>query len=576
MNPKIILLGLSCLLLKSASAQWNSDPAVNDPVCLDTNNQVHPQIVSDGNGGAIICWTDFRHSTNNIYGSVYAQRIRNGVNQWTTNGIAVDTLTMANFPKIVSDGKGGAIISWVDFRHSNVSNQEADVYAQRIDSMGNKLWADSGMVVGSVPDHTDGRISLIPDGYSGAFITWDQSGNTMNSTRIHAQHIDSTGTTLWGAGGNSILVSSPSYSYDAFQPKIARDYHGGAVICWKDNRVGDADRAYAQRLDSLGNKLWGYSDVSVCSATYSDVQDPDIVGLQDGGAIITWSDTRTGTFAYSWNIYAQRISSSGSLAWAYDGVPVTNAQYNGKFLWPFIAKDDSGGAFISFYDNQLTEKLLLQHIDTSGVITWPDSLIISPTVGYPGSGNLQFEEEKTMDYLTSDSAGNAVVAWTDTHSTSSDIYLQKISISGSFLLDSAGAIMCSDTLGQSDPQVAIDPQGNEIVSWADFRNGNIDIYASAYPFPSNSSGINNNQGKKADELISIFPNPGGNNLNILNRSSNGKATVQLYDITEKSVQSNLIEKGLSTLDVSHLPNGIYVLRISTKENFKTFRWIKSQ
>jgi len=39
---------------------WSDDPTVNTPVCTAHNTQVYPRIVSDGFSGAIITWQDNR------------------------------------------------------------------------------------------------------------------------------------------------------------------------------------------------------------------------------------------------------------------------------------------------------------------------------------------------------------------------------------------------------------------------------------------------------------------------------------------------------------------------------------
>ena len=56
------------------SAQWSTNPAVNNAICADAGLQFTPQIASDGAGGAIIVWMDMRAS-NGYSPKAYAQRI---------------------------------------------------------------------------------------------------------------------------------------------------------------------------------------------------------------------------------------------------------------------------------------------------------------------------------------------------------------------------------------------------------------------------------------------------------------------------------------------------------------------
>jgi hypothetical protein len=55
---------------------WSDDPNINTPICTVSGNQMNPTITSDGSGGAIITWQDYRSGS---YSDIYAQRIyKNG------------------------------------------------------------------------------------------------------------------------------------------------------------------------------------------------------------------------------------------------------------------------------------------------------------------------------------------------------------------------------------------------------------------------------------------------------------------------------------------------------------------
>jgi len=58
----IIALLISVLGVPWVQA-WSSDPTENTAVCTASNNQRYPAIVSDGSGGTIITWEDYRGGT---------------------------------------------------------------------------------------------------------------------------------------------------------------------------------------------------------------------------------------------------------------------------------------------------------------------------------------------------------------------------------------------------------------------------------------------------------------------------------------------------------------------------------
>jgi len=131
MKTRIRLATILALLFPAiVSAQWSTNPNVNNPISTAENNQWAPNIISDGMGGAIITWEDARSG---IFADIYAQRINaSGVVQWTTNGVPISTAPGDQWtPMITSDSAGGAIIRWLDLRSG-----ERDIYAQRINALG--------------------------------------------------------------------------------------------------------------------------------------------------------------------------------------------------------------------------------------------------------------------------------------------------------------------------------------------------------------------------------------------------------------------------------------------------------
>jgi len=59
-------------------------------------------------------------------GDIYAQKVDSaGIMKWTTNGVVICNATdVQDYPQIISNGAGGAIITWHDERSGN-----KDIYA---------------------------------------------------------------------------------------------------------------------------------------------------------------------------------------------------------------------------------------------------------------------------------------------------------------------------------------------------------------------------------------------------------------------------------------------------------------
>jgi len=98
----LLLVSIICLPAMPCQAQWFQN---GTPLCQATGGQEQPVAVSDGTGGAIVAWEDFRSS-----GDIYAQRINgSGLTVWTANGVGVCTATNEQFDvEIAPDGAGCA------------------------------------------------------------------------------------------------------------------------------------------------------------------------------------------------------------------------------------------------------------------------------------------------------------------------------------------------------------------------------------------------------------------------------------------------------------------------------------
>jgi hypothetical protein len=144
-------------------------------------------IVSDDSGGAIITWYDLRNGTDN---DIYAQRVRSDSTKlWTTNGIAICTSSGDQLhPTIVNDVARGAIITWYDHR----SGTNNDIYAQRINTSGSAQWTANGLAI-CTASGDQYYPTIARDGTGGAMITWYDGRSGIANSDIYAQRIDKLG-----------------------------------------------------------------------------------------------------------------------------------------------------------------------------------------------------------------------------------------------------------------------------------------------------------------------------------------------------------------------------------------------
>ena len=420
-------------------AQWSNDPTINTPISTAVGNQYDSKIVSDGSGGAIIVWKDDHSGPDSIY--IYAQSINaSGIAQWGDNGVTIITGSISNFI-IISDGLGGVIITW----ESYITTSESNIYAQRINALGGIQWNPNGVAICTAINHQN-ISSIVTDEFGGAIIVWDDNRlNGTNTFDIYAQRINSLGAVQWTTNGIAICTAPD----DQLLSKMISDGSGGAIITWQDKRNTLYFDIYSQRINASGNVQWTVNGVTVCSASLNQTN-PNIVSDNSGGAIITWTDYRDLINTNS-NIYAQFINASGIVQWIADGIAVCadiNYQEN-----PQIVSDNLGGAIITWEDSRNFTNtqfdIYAQRVNTSGIFQWiTDGIVICSEIG-----NQLFP---LIVSNNSDGAIIAWSDFRNITNTQGDIYAQNINASGLEQWTSNGVAISTAINDQQIPTIVSD------------------------------------------------------------------------------------------------------------------------
>ncbi len=393
----------------SGIVQWSTDGIA---ICAEPGIQDGLGMVSDSSGGAILVWEDKR--TDMDY-DIYAQRISSsGTAMWSAGGTPISvTDGDQQSPAIVADGKGGAIIVWCDTR----SGRASDIYAQRVDASGNAQWAQNGFpVLHAEVSSTFIIPALAGDGSHGAFVGWEDIRNPPQRD-IWLQRIDSAGTSRWDPAG----VAACDDSADQSSVVLVADGAGGVIACWTDFRTqfrngtfGD-DGIYAQRMDASGTARWTKNGITV-NDTVSTQENPVILSDGSGGAIVCWVDFRRGDY----DVYAQKLDSTGALKWISSGVPLCVADGDQSLLR--AVPDGAGGAFVSWSDTRTGDQdIYVQKINSSGTPQWAlNGVAVTSATGPQYSSAIALTTSK-----------GAIVTWTDERTLSADIYAQNVDAGGS-------------------------------------------------------------------------------------------------------------------------------------------------
>jgi hypothetical protein len=249
----------------SGAVQWTANGVA---VSTATGDQYSPTVVADGAGGAIVTWEDDRSGNYDIY----AQRVNaSGAVQWAANGVAFSTaIGDQQYPAIVSDGAGGAIVTWQDYR----SGSSYDIYAQRVNASGIVQWTVDGVALCTAANDQRDPV-IVPDGAGGATVTWADKRSGRNN--IYAQRVNASGAVQWIVDGVAICTTA---AYPEDFCRIATDCAGGAIAVWEDGR-NDWEDIYAQCINRYGHPGFGYEVPDGLAVK-------DVPGDQGGKLTIQW------------------------------------------------------------------------------------------------------------------------------------------------------------------------------------------------------------------------------------------------------------------------------------------------
>lgn len=450
-----------------AAASW---PTNGRAIVTAATTQQHPAIASDGAGGAIITWQDFRLPRVNVFA---AHVLASGEPDvlWPVDGRALlnDPVALATAaggqvsPAIVSDGAGGAIVAWQDLRDNTT---DFDIFAQHILGSGqiDARWPANGTALVAFAGNQE-RFVMVPDDAGGAIVAWVDARAGVAQTDIFAQHVLSSGVVdpRWPANGLVVAGASGAQNF----PAIVADGTGGAIVTWEDPRPGSLGLdVYAQRILASGVTApgWPLNGSAVCTSA-GDQGRATITTDGTQGAIVAWSDNRVAVGAV--HIFAQHVSGSGTVdpRWPVDGRRISDAGVLESR--PIAVSDGEGGAVVSWQAFTVHINQFAQHIRGNGVLdpAWPAAgKALALSVG-----------DQTFGDAVSDGAGGAVVAWEE----AADVIAQHVLISGDLdpTYPTAGRALVQLPSGQGDVALVATGSGGAIGTWSDGRDGNIDVYA---------------------------------------------------------------------------------------------------
>jgi len=233
---------------------------------LETDNlgdAFWPRVAVDGAGNAIAVWQQSDGTRDNIWAARYAGGF------WSVKEpIETDNAGQASVPQVVMDGPGNAFAAWYQF-----DGQRHNVWANRFTPTGG--WGTAVLVEN---DNTGTAVfsQISTDSSGNAVIVWRQHDGVRDNILAN-RYVPGTG---WGT---AVLIETSNLG-NANYPQVVMDGLGNAIAVWYQSD-GTRDNIWANRY--VAGSGWG-SAVLIETDNAGGAFDPQVATDGSGNAIVVW------------------------------------------------------------------------------------------------------------------------------------------------------------------------------------------------------------------------------------------------------------------------------------------------
>ncbi|MGB3496061.1 MAG: hypothetical protein WBA57_25250, partial [Elainellaceae cyanobacterium] len=295
----------------------------------------------------------------------------------------------------------------------------------------------------TIDNQNDSNIAV--DAQGNYVVVWESDDPDSGNGGIFAQRYDRFGTAI----GGEIEIAADA-TRDESDPVVGMDANGNFVVTWSDDGGGDDD-VRARRFDSDGNALGDTFLVNTETAGNQDT--PNIAMNANGQFVITWESF--GQDGDSNGVFAQVYDAAGNLV---GGEIAVNNITNGSQGDPVVGIDDSGNFVIAWEDESTdSAEINARRFDSAGNPIG-DSFVVNTTT----------DEDQSTPEIAMNADGEFVITWAsfgqEGDSDSDGVFAQRYNSAGERIGDEI-AVNTTTAEDQAQPSVAIDADGNFLITW---------------------------------------------------------------------------------------------------------------
>jgi hypothetical protein len=521
---------LVVLWIPTAHAQWPTNIHENLPVAANPNiYEGYPIALSYGGGRTLVIFETA------AIGVCYQLILPNGTLQYPQAQPLSPAHYILGIPKVIRDGQGGVFVAYDN-------DLSFGMRAQRLDSLGNLLWGDSGVVAISYTSHD---FAICSDGQGGIY--YAMSRLVSQNKEIYGQHLNGNGQPTWEAGGRRLMAGSTYYpQFLNMAPAPVGDFY----LTWEDWRpqIYPHEGTYRQRFDSVGHQMWAENGLQI-----------DGVG-PGGNTYQVFSDGRGGFIYYSYAMPA------GGVAWRFasDGSQIWVNRNVGGSYGAILIPGEPGYFYLSY---MIDAAWKAQRINLLGQMCWNPSGIPmerSPSIYGGYSCGLAYQSPYLYAVFQSsrpESRAPVILSVQKVDSTGQLRWRNNATTIALYNVD-------FQYIQPTHVSIAPDDQDGAVAVWQAQEPTyiNMDIWAKRV----------NADGSLGGPLDITSPNHSqeftmkvlGSNQVHLDLPASNKMTLELFDLIGRKivvVYQGTINSGESTVPIKldHLSSGMYLLRAST-------------
>jgi len=325
--------------------------------------------------------------------------------------------------------------------------------------LGTQRWINPFAVSDNIsPDGQDAYVSQVAmDNNGNAIITWEQSDG-LNPQIFKSEYRGGVWT-----HPSSLTDNISQDGQDADYPQVAMDNNGNAIIIWQQS-----DGSNWQIFKSAyGGGIWTHPS-SLSDNISPDGQDaysPQVAMDNNGNVIITWYQ-----FDGSNNQIFKSEYRGG--VWTHPSSLTDNISPDGQHAdYPQVAMDNNGNAIITWEQSDGSSSQIFKSEYRGDVWTHPSS----PSDNISPNG-----QDASYPQMAMDNSGNAIITWHQSDGSNNQIFKSEYR-GGVWTHPSSLADNISpDGQHAYYPQVAMDNNGNAIITWVQSDGSNDQTFKSAY------------------------------------------------------------------------------------------------